>query len=474
MRPGVLVLVLVAAVGAAWFASEALRQGPTPPLVEEGADLTPTGRASAAHLDLSPAEKLVLARNNLSRMAGDLPERLGPLKEELALLCDSPEVVRLIADSYPSAKSVGSYAVGAYADLFALVRHPLFVGPVAEMLRSEERLLRAKGVQAAVVQRSPELGGAMLKAYELALADDLSVTSNTRATAVLAAARTGGPEAAALLQSAFRDPSEDIRCGALDVAGELALPSLDAALRGVLRDPPGPREALRAAAALCHRDPAARAKLLASLDPRDRGLSHEAVSLVVKLKPPGAVDALRGFVATAEGEAKRGMRTALIWFGDPTERNQARADASTVDGPQELEALGLLAHGGDEDAIDILLAGLLRGGPQRIGVIGKGLAESGDPALLKVAERLLEARVRHPAEVGEFAVRFGDALVPKAVAELKSATDPERARYLTATLMGIGTPLARAALLAERPTRRRLVDPALRILDLALRSRGDS
>lgn len=472
MRPGVLVLVLVAAVGAAWFASEALRQAQAPPVVPDGGDLTPTGRASAAYLDLSPAEKLDLARNNLARMAGDLPERLGALKEEIALLCDSPEVVRLIADSYPSAKGVGGYAVGAYADLFALVRDPLFVGPVGEMLRSEERLLRAKGVQAAVVQRSPELGAALLRAYEAALADDLSVTSNTRATAVLAAARTGGPEAAALLQSAFQDPAEEVRCGALDVAGELALPSLDAALRNVLRDPPGPREGLRAAAALSPRDPAARARLLAALDPRDPGLSHEAVTLLIKQKPPGSADALRGFVATAEGEAKRGMRTALIWFGDPAERAKARADAAEKDGARELEGLGLLAHGGDEGAIDILLAAIDRGGPQRYGVIGKGLSESGDPELLKVAERLLEVRIRHPAEVGEFAARFGDAIVPKVVAELRATTDPDRERYLTATLMGIATPAARAALLAERPARKRLVDPALRLVDLGLRSRG--
>jgi hypothetical protein len=470
MRPVVLVSVVVAAVLAAWIASVALRGGATPPPVPEPSDVTATGRAAAAYLEWSPAERLRIARLNLSRMVGDLPERLGALKEEIALVCDDPAVTALVAESFPEARGKGDYALAAYADLFALVRHSAFVPLTAELLVSDRRLLRAKGVQAAVVQRHPDLGGPLLRAYELALGEDLAATVNTRATAVLAAGRTGGPAAAALLQQAFRDPAEEVRVGALELAGELALPSLDAALSGVLRDPPGPREMIRAAAALAPRDPAARARLFAALDPRDPGLSHEATVLVVKLRPAGAADALRAFVGAAQGEARRGMRTALIRLGDEAERARTRADATG--GALELEALGLLAHGGDEGAIGILTAAIDRGGPPRLGVVARGLSESGVKELLPVAERLLRVEARHPAELGEFAVAFGDALLPALEREFAAAETIERARYLAATLLGVGTPGAREILLRQRARYARAVEPALRLLDLGLRSRG--
>jgi hypothetical protein len=473
MRPGQLALVVAAAVAAAFLASRLLRPAAEPgapaPGPQAPAELTVTGRASAAHLDYDARTRLEVAAQNLARMAGDLPERLGPIKEEIALLCDDDAVVAMIAAAFPDARRTGQYAVHAFADLFAAVRRPEFVGPSRELLLDPDRISRKKGVDAAVTQRDPSLMAPLLRAYESCLADP-STTLLTRATAVYAAVRTKGPEAGAVVQAALRDPAPEVVQKALEAAAELQWPGLDPDLRALFRETKDPRVKMRAAAALAARDPGARAHLFAALDPRDQGLAFEAAGRVIATKPPGGGDAARAFLDGAVGDVRDALRAVLGVYGDPAVLAEAREAASRPDTDDGVAACGLLARVGDPGAVEVLVAAVDRGG-RAAGAIARGLSESGAAALMPVGERLLKIEVDHTALLDEFATRMGPGLVPAALREFEAATTDARRRYLVATIMGIGGPEARAALVGLRPRFARMVDPAIRLVDLALRAR---
>jgi hypothetical protein len=474
MKPGSLALVASTAAVAAAAAYFATRQEVATP--DDGnataVHRSATGRPIAAHLDYTPTERLRVAKNAVSRMASDIPERLGPLKEEIVLLCDDPNVAAFVAAEFAATAFEGAFVASAFGDVFAGAKRPEFVEPTRILLRSDDALLRRKGVEAATTQRDPSLLPDVASALRRGAEEGPEKTLPTRLEAVRAAARTGGPLAAAILQAGIRDPEPVVRRVALEAAAELDLRVLDPDLKTAYATAEDPTERVAAAAAAAKRDGTARATLFSFLNPRDPGLSAYAASAVLKTRPEGAAAVAKAYVAEARDHARIALRSILAAYGDAEEIARCEADLRSNDAGAAADAAAVLSRSGRKEVAPALLAAIEKHGAAVVGPIAGGFAEVGADHALSVAERLLEVPAKHPAELFQFAARVGESLVPKIAAELDRATTDERRRYLAATLMDVGGPKARAEAFRRRAEAPAVYDAALRILDLAARREG--
>jgi len=465
-------LVVVAAVAAAWVSVVALRREPPAPPQDGGVALTPTGRSALVYLDLDAEGRLALARENLGRMASDVAQRLGELKNEIALLCLDPKVVDLVAGEWRIAEASGNfYAISAFADLFALVRHPSFVEPTAFLLRSDDKVLRAKGVQAAETQLAAPLLPGLLFALEKGREENQDQTILTRALAVRTAARIGGALAAPVFQAALVDPAPEVAVAAVDAIDELELAAALPDVRAFFRRTKDVRSKIHAAVAL-RREPEAREHLFASLDPRDPGAAFEATSLLLKRRTPGALERFRELLPQATGDVHRAFKTALVAYGDEEARATLRAAADRPGDPGEVEALGILAQAGDVGALDILLRAAARATPHTAPVLGAGVRESGRREFAPVAAKLLEVPVKHPEQIGNCTQVAGPELLPRMVELFDAAKDDDRRRFFAILIKDVGTDAAREALLARRARWARIVDWPIRLFDLERLRRG--
>lgn len=472
MRPSIFIATAVSGIIVALGVIALLK---TPPEVSR-ASLPPTptntGRPPAFHLEATPEQRSLILASAFQNIAGDRPERLGTLKDDIALLLDDPAAVGYVIDQWHRRRNEGRYADAAFADLFRLVKRPEFVDPTAALLQSDLPEIRAKGLLAAQTQASPRLGPLVLEIYrDAALDGDRRVA--VKLDALRAALASGGDSLGAIVLEAFADQSEEVAVQALTFAADTKLDGAPLAARRVLETTKSRRVSLHAAAVLMRfGDSAGTNEVLAALNPADPALASDAAHLVSKYRVTAALPALLALRPKATGEIKRLFTLALLRLGDQATWDDVLAAADGSGGDGELEALQLLAASGNVDATPILLVAIDRGGPARIRAIAGGIATAGEPAMLPVVQRLIEQNVGHPAELDEAPRVGGEAIVPRLGELLGAAIEPAAILRYLSWLGQIGGKAARDVMLRERERIPHYVDQQLRLVDLESRRTG--
>jgi hypothetical protein len=440
--------------------------GPAPPTV--------TGRPPAFHLDATPAQRRDILEATFPKIASDRAERLGAIKDDIALLMDDPASVAYVVAQWHVHKSEGRYAEGAFADLFALVKHKDFVGPTADLLDSPRPEIRAKAIQAAATQASPVLGPRILELYRAMRAEEGGGKSYAKQQALTAAVACRGDAFPAFLSEAMGDPDSEIAVRALVTATDLDLPGLESRAREVARVHPAPTVRLHANALLMRRgDLSATDAIIKATDPADQALATDALHVVAKYKIAAAAPAVREARGRARGEIASLFTLALLRLGDEATLNEVMEAADSASGDaREVEALHVLAASGDPNANPILLHALDRGGQGRVHAIAAGITASAEPGFLPVIKKLVEQPVGHPAELEEAPKVGGAPLLPRLAELLHGATEPAAQARFLAWLGEIGGSEARAAMLRERDRIGRLVDEQIRLVDLEGRRLG--
>lgn len=472
MRPSLILATVVSGVIVALAYVALFKQRPTPP-DDTPAGPTITGRPPAFHLDATPEDKRAIFEAAFPKIASERAERLGGLKDDLALLLDEPWAVQKLIEYWHLHRTEGRYAEAAFADMFRLVKQPEFVGPTGDLLDSSKPEIRRKALQSAETQASPVLGPRILAIFRAAKDEKEQSKGPLRMEALRAAWACRGDAFPALLAEAMRDPSPEVAVRALSIAADLDVPGLDVQAREALRDQTDPRVRLNAAALLLKQgDSSAAAPIIAALDPRAPGPMAEALHLIAKYKIAAAADKLREVQPQTPGELGRLVTLARLRLGDQAAWDDTLRDADAAGSDRELDALRMLAASGDPNASPILLLALDRGGVARAQSIAAGITTSGEAGFLPVIKKLIEQPVSHPAELDEAPRVGGPALVPRLSELLHAAEDPAtQARYL-AWLAQIGGPEARKAMLNERNRIRRLVGEQIRLVDLEARRLG--
>jgi hypothetical protein len=472
MRPSLILATAVSGVIVA-LAYVALFKGPAAPDTQAPPESTITGKAAAFYLDVTPAERRTILEATFPKVASERAERLGAVKDDIALLLGDPESINYVLAQWHIHRTEGRYAEAAFADLFRLVKNPEFVAPTAELLDSTKPEIRRKALQSAETQASPALASRILAIFRAARDEKEHDRSPYRMEALRAGWACRGDSFPALLAEAMNDPGGEIATRALSIAADLQVPGLDVPARELLRTATDPRIKVNAAALLYRQgDRAATEVILAALDPKAPGPMAEALHIVAKYKIAAAADKLRAAVPQTGGELGRLVTLALLRLGDGPTWEAVVRDADSAGGDRELDALRLLASSGDPNASPILLHALDRGGSARAQSIAAGIATSGEAGFLPVIKKLIEQPLTHPAELDEAAKVGGPALVPRLAELLHEANDPAtQARYL-AWLAQVGGPEARAAMLRERGRIPRLADEQIRLVDLEARRLG--
>lgn len=474
MRPSILIATAVSGVIVA-LAFLALMKQRAPDPGQGPPDPTVTGRQPAFHLDATPAQRRTILESAFPKIASERAVLLGAIKDDVALLLDDPEAVALVVTQWHVHKAEGRYAEAAFADLFRLVKNPAFVEPTATLLEAQKPEIRRKALQSAETQASPALGSRVLAIFREGATLPADEGVSLRRSALHAGFACKGDAWPALLDLAIGDEDSEIAIEALTFAADLDVPGLESHARELLTRAKDPRVRLYAAALLMRRgDLSASGAIISALDPKDPALAADAVHLVAKYRIAAARSKLVEIRPHTTGEIRRLFTLALLRLGDQDVLNEVMQAADVLGGEAEIDALRLLAAGGDENVTPILLHALGRGGLARAHAIAAGISTSAQPGFLPVIEKLVEAPVGHPAELFEAPKVGGKALIPKIAGLLHEATDPTaQVRYL-AWLEQIGGPEARDVMIRERQRIPRLVDERLRLVDLEARRLGQA
>jgi hypothetical protein len=472
MRPALLVATALSGIVVAIGFIVMMQTRPAPTDAPEPGN-TVTGRPSAFHVGASPEEKKRILETTFPRIASERPERLGDLKDNIALVLDNPAAIQWVVAQWQVHKNEGKYSDAAFLDIFRLVKDPAFVGPVAALLESPLPAIRAKAIQSAQTQASPALGGRILAFYRNVEQFPGARKGEVRKEALDAGATCRGDAWPALLQEAILGDDAELAVRALMLATDQDVPGLEGTARTALASSKDRRVKLFAAALLLKRgDPSAAEEVLRDLDPADPGTAADAVHLVTKYRFMAAAGRLRELRPKATGELKPLFTLALLRTGDQNVMNEVIQAADAEGSPGEIEALQLLAASGDENTLPILLHAVGRGGIERVHAIARGITTSGEKGFLPVVEKLIEAPVSHPAELGEAPFVAGPALTPRLAKLLREATDPQAQVRIMAWLAQVGGTAARDAIIAERDRIGRLAEEQIRLIDLEARRLG--
>jgi hypothetical protein len=449
-----------------------------PPAAPAGGETpppTPTGRQPAFHLDATPEQRTDILESAFGKIASERADRLGALKDDIALLLDDPGAVRYVVAQWHARRSEGRYADAAFADLFRLVKRPEFVDPTAELLASPFPEIRLKALQSAETQADPRLGPGILAIYRGAAGEEGDRRLSVKLAALQAGFACGGDSLPALLAEALRDPNDEVAVRALTIASDLDVPDVAGEVKRLLGSARSPRVRLHAAALLARRgDLAAPADVVAALDPREPALAAEALHLVAKYRMAHAAARLREIRPAVPPDLRTLVTLALLRLDDSATWEEVIHAADAAGGEGELEALQLLGASGNAETAPILLHAIARGGLARVRAIAAGISTSREKGFLPVIERLVEEPVDHPSDLGDAPAVGGQALVPRLAALLENASEPAvQARHL-AWLGMVGGNAARGVMLQARSRIPRLADEQIRLVDLEARRLGQA
>lgn len=473
-RLPVVLAVCALAMVLGWVTVRVLGNGR--PGSRQGTAVAPTasGQRPGFHVWGTEEDRQAAFRKAIADLTSGQPQEIGALKDDLALLCDDPAVVRAILEHYNRRARLTRYEAAGFADIFALVKNPAFVAPLKNLFQHEEWIVRRNSIDAAVTQADPELTPALDREYQWVLREFEGKGGQSRLGILHAAAACGGDHFPVVLDRAFADPEATVRGGALEIVIDRKLDTLLSRVRAAVDDPDsGVRLRARwALAVLGQRD--AVPQLLGFLDPRNPAESLLAVQAVTTVPVPEAAAEIRRLLQDATADVRPAFIVALVLLGDPAIVPELEAALDEERAPPErvAEALAGLAAAGSDRHLPRLRREARIGG-FRTGGILRGLAASArvpDPELLEAV--LDNETVTHPAMVEAVVPRAGDGLVSFLAGRLREARTDNRAAFLLGCLRLLGSEAARNAIIAAHDQWPNLVEQCVRLMDLERRRQG--
>lgn len=471
MRLSIVVILAVLSAGlAAWWLRAPVESGD----VGGAAPAVGVGKPAAFHLDLDPAAKVRVAQRNFGKIASDEAVRLGEWKDDIALLCDDPNVVAWIAAEWHVRKEgADRVTLSAFADIFERVKHPEFLEATKELFRIDDAFVAGKAVQAAITQADPSLLDEIRHAYDVAKTTAGPETTPFRVQCILAARACGGPGLSAFLGDVLTENNLVLRIEALQVARDIPTVGIESVLRSLTGEL-NPRVRLLAAWALAKAGSTTAVRDLAALvDPNDPGTALEAASAIGILRLEAATPALVAALDRTAGETHRAVEIALARLDHGPTLQRLRARIVDPDGTKIEDALTALTSAGIVADIPLLSEQAASGLNLRQRALCAGIAIAASPTMAPVMIPMLGASPTYTPEMHDAMKVVGEAVVPNLSERLAKAKSEDEAFATVAWLGSNATPAARAALLRGRNgPARRLCEEQLRLLDLAARRAG--
>lgn len=380
------------------------------------------------------AEKLLAARYRLDNMtSNDLPPaELGPMKDEVALLCGDEAVVDAVVARFSERKTLSPAQLSAYMEIFARVRHRKFGALVADGLGEWRDVPHLNALDAAVVQRDPRLVPFLIEA--------LIVRKGYYAQRIMKAlASIGTGEAVNAVVKQIGSPDRDTAVFAISVAAGSRYAEAVAALAARLGDADPFLRAMAAWALGTLGQSRGREALIAQA--RDEKTPDDAraqcIQNLVLLGARDTVEELRPLTTLSAPLTRTEARVALATFRDPAFLKILRDDLTGPEEEARSEALIALGRSGAdadlalvEENLPIIaqhdLAGFVR-------LLPVGNAPS--------APDFLERLSRRPDTVGLEAMtalgKFGPRSLPNLARILEAETSRDRKTGLLNVVGGI-------------------------------------
>lgn len=435
---------------------------------------TETGRTPAFHLRLDGPARRRAARKCLDRITSAQAKALGAVKDDLALLADDPQVIRLILEDWEQRARISKFESAAFGDLFARIRHPDFVAPGVTLLEHQEFQVRHKAIEVAATQRDPRFVPGLDRLFAEITERSPGEGMRTLDRIVSAARSCGGDHLPVLLARALRNPLPHVRDVAAAIIREDRMEGMRDRIASLLDDEE-PQARLQAAWGLAtFGDDRAVSQIIDGLNPRNPTLSSFCMEAARDLGLRDAIPTLKHHIPAASAELKSGMWLTLGVMGDPEAQERLRDWANDPEARVPDRIVGLMALAAMGKAKDLpLLRKIIRDGTAiEVQNIAVGLTFKTGAPDLELARGILSCgHFAHPgpAQVAEWLPRLGDRLVPWLAQRLDDGGDPV---FLIASLDLSGTALARDEILRRRESHPRLVEERIRLMDLALRQEG--
>ncbi len=396
---------------------------------------------------------------------------VGPIKDDVALLCRDPRLVDVVVQRFRERKDINTAQLSAFMEIFARVKNPKFAKLLSEGIHHREFEPRINAFDAALTQGDPAI-----------LADLRTVMGSqggySLRRVIEALGAIGGDEALDLVTRAIASGDHDavLQGIATCVVYRLnrAIPILEPLLKDGRRD-----VALTAAWGLVSLGYSGGADVIRRLA-LDRGVDQgtraQAVIYLLETSGKAATETLRRLRADPDPNVAFEARLGLIKLGDEDELLALdRALRSEDPGEREQGATFCAASGRDED-VERFRRVMGSVGRAEITAFLNALPRGRAPAALSILKDL--SRPGGPYEqlaISRFH-EYGDDGVEAIETLLASHPEGERLGWLISALGSIGTPRARDTLLKMPPPRsRRLwlyLRNNVRVIDLALLKKG--
>ncbi len=398
---------------------------------------------------------------------------VGPIKDEVALLCRDPRLVDVVVQRFKERKDINSAQLSAFMEIFARVKNPAFARLLSEGIRHPKFEPRINAFDAALTQGDPAI-----------LADLRSVMdaqggySLRRVVDALGA--IGGDEALDLVTRAVASGDHDAILQGITtcVAYRLnrAIPLLEPLMKDARDD-----IALSAAWGLVSLGYSGGADLIRRFC-LDRGVHSatraQAVVYLVETSGETAGETLRRLREDGDPSVAFEARLGLIRLGDEREVEALERALRSEDALEREEAATLCAATGRDEDVERFreaLPSLARG---EVAAFLNALPRGKARAALSLLEELSRPGSPHEQLAISRFHEFGDDGVDVIERLLADRPEGERLGWLISALGSIGTPRARETLLTMEPPRSRRLwlywRNNVRVIDLALLKEGIS
>ncbi len=396
---------------------------------------------------------------------------VGPIKDDVALLCRDPRLVEVVVQRFRERKDINTAQLSAFMEIFARVKNPTFARLLSEGIHHREFEPRINAFDAALTQGDPAI-----------LADLRAVMgaqggySLRRVIEALGA--IGGDEALDLVTRAIATGDHDAILQGITTCVvyhlNRAIPILEPLMKDTRKD-----VALTAAWGLVSLGYSGGSEVIRR-SALDRGVAPatraQAVVFLIETAGDTARETLRRLRADPEPNVAFEARLGLVKLGEKTEVLELDRALKSNDPIEREQAATVCAASGRDEDVERFRAAMPSLRRAEIAAFLNALPRGKAPAALPLLEELaLPGGPHEQLAIARFH-EYGDKGVEAIERLLAGHPEGERLGWLISALGSIGTPRARDALLKMNPPRsRRLwlyLRKNVRVIDLALLKKG--
>lgn len=431
-----LILIYAATVvllgGGAYFGRQWLIEKPQPVAAKAKDSMT----NPLWYRHLSEAEMLTAARWRLDNMTrNDLPAAdIGPIKDEIALLCRSEAVVDLVVERYHALKESGTAQLSAYMEIFKRFRHEKFGALVADGIRSERQAPQVNALDAAVVQRDPRLVSF--------LAEQLPAKSGYAGEKIIEAlAAIGSTDALATCLRAVSSKDDNVAKWALTVAANAGWVEAADAMKAQTKSSDPIVRAI-AAWALARIGQPSGVEILKNLALDVSNTPEGRAQAIQNLGLLDAKSTAKDLAALVDAESfpvRRESRVALLNFRDSEMLARLKNALDGNDDAKRADALAVLARSRYDEDLALVTERLTKLSQFEIADFLKDLPLGGAPGSAAFCERI----ARRSDDLGTLGLRqihkFGESALVSLDRLIKEKPEHERKMQMIAAAASVGT-----------------------------------